>query len=349
MTQKGILLINLGTPEAPTATAVKTYLDEFLMDKNVIPLPFPLRWFLVKKLITPKRSPESAHAYQLVWDKEKGSPLLWISQNLTDEIQKLEPHTRVLLGMRYGNPSIKKAIQTFKKEGIKDIHVVPLYPQYAKATTYSSIENARSILKDEGFDLNRIQWVEWYFDDQRWIQNICASIEPLWNKNQPDYLLCSYHGLPMKAVLPFKKGISQCWHNQRCCSHKDEPWCYRSQCIQSTLAIQKRLNLDSGKIGSSFQSRLGKSRWVQPYTTDVFESLSKKGIKKLMIVCPAFAVDCLETLEEIETQGKEQWMKLGGTEFHMVPALNSNKEWAEALLQILRDQNKLTSTPHFFN
>lgn len=306
----GILLINLGTPDAPTENAVRHYLDEFLSDPYVITLPKFLRDILVQKIILPVRPKKSTHAYSQIWTNA-GSPLLIHSVALKNKLyEKLSGHYCVSLGMRYGNPSIESAVRELQNAACEKIIVLPLFPQYSHAATQSAIDCAMRAFKKLNYS-PLIQIIEQFYQDDFYIQSIAALIGNALEKNQTDFLLLSYHGLPKRKI--------------------DKKRNYQEQCFVTSQRIAEILNLPTQKYQTSFQSRLGFTKWIGPYTDHAIKNLRKKDIKNLSIACPSFVVDCLETLEEINIRLREQWMELGGEQFELIPCLNSNEEWIRAL------------------
>lgn len=324
----GVLLINLGTPDNPGMTAVRRYLAEFLIDKRVITLPAPLRYLLVYGLILPFRKRQSAHAYQTIWTEE-GSPLLVNSQNLTTKLQtRLGAHYKVVLGMRYGNPCLKSALLAL--EPCETITILPLYPQYSSAATGSSIEKILQLLASQNTHPS-IRVIADFHSHPSYINAQAQRIEPYIANH--DYLLFSYHGIPESHLLTTGcKPI--CMTNCPATSVVNKR-CYRAQCQQTTTLIAKILNLAEHQYGTSFQSRLGRTPWIKPYTDDVLTELATQGIKRLAIVCPSFVVDCLETLEEIGIRAQQQWLDRGGESLTLIPCLNDSEPWVHALQTII--------------
>lgn len=312
----GILLINLGTPDAPTVPAVRRYLDEFLSDPYVITLPKLLRDILVKGIILPTRPKKSAHAYQQIWT-DSGSPLLVHSKALKNKLQeKLGGNYQVALGMRYANPTIESAVLELQQSNCGKVIVLPLFPQYSGAATQSAIDCAMRAFAKLNYTPS-MHVIEDFHQDDFYIQAISKMIGDALYKNPSDFLLLSYHGLPQRQID----------------SHKN----YQAQCFTTSLRIAQALGLSSENYATSFQSRLGLAKWIQPYTDNVVKDLRKKGIKKLTVACPSFVADCLETLEEINMRLREQWLELGGESFEMIPCLNAEDEWVESLSRWLKN------------
>lgn len=324
----GLLLTNLGTPDAPDIASVRRYLREFLSDYRVITLPAPLRHLLLYGIILPFRSPRSAHAYQSIWT-EHGSPLLYYSRQLVSELERrLKPHCKVVLGMRYGNPSLKDALAEL--EECEKITVLPLYPQYSSAATGSTIEKILQLLAPRPI-LPSINLMRDFYAHPQFIQAQARLISPF--VNQHDFILFSYHGLPENHLI--KEGCGAICSGE-CPTKKalSSPHCYRFQCFQTTALIAKELGLNPRQYGTSFQSRLGKTPWIKPYTNEILNDLKVRGIKNLAVVCPSFVADCLETLEEIGQQLRDQWLSLGGASLTPIPCLNDNQDWIDAILSM---------------
>ncbi len=342
---KGVLLINLGTPDAPTPQAVRRYLREFLMDPEVIDIPWLARFLLVQGIIAPFRAPKSAHAYQQIW-QTAGSPLLVHSLNLAQALQKkMEATHRVVLGMRYQKPSIFQALQELKNNNVDELIVVPLYPQYALSSTESSILKLKKELLKLKWNVPVKMIRDFYAETgfiNAWVAQIKKKIEivgaglPRPQIETVDHILFSYHGLPERHLTKLKNGGDYCFSHNNCCEQMSEKNrdCYRAQCFATTQAITKILNLTSEKYSISFQSRLGRTPWIKPYTDLVIPALAQKGIKKLAILCPSFVADCLETLEEINIRARDLFLQSGGEEFTFIPCLNNNPEWVDALYSI---------------
>lgn len=329
--KNGVLLINLGTPEAPTVSAVRQYLTEFLLDPYVIALPALARYLLVYGLILPFRPKQSAHAYQQIWT-DQGSPLLVHSIALKNALQeKWGGHTIVALGMRYGNPSINQAVAQLKAANVEKILALPLFPQYAEATNRSAIEATKASLKKNNMTAD-ILFIEDFYTQPAYI-NAYAELIKKHLPAEMDFILFSYHGLPTRQ-LP----AQACPQKKPCLDHSSCPispdqytTCYRAQCFTTTALIAKQLKLTEEKYATVFQSRLGRAKWIGPYTTEHMRHLRNTGVKNLVIVCPSFVSDCLETLEEIGIRLKADWLAAGGEHFTLIPALNANDYWVNAI------------------
>lgn len=325
--KNGFLLINLGTPANPSKAAVRRFLGEFLSDKRVLNLPVILRYLLLYGLILPFRTRRSTRAYQAIWTAE-GSPMLYHCQNLVDKLQeRFGVNTKVALGMRYGKPSIHEALEQLRH--CETITILPLYPQYSSAATGSSIEKVMRLLASQS-QLPSIKLIRDFHSHPSFILAQAELIKPYIANH--DHLLFSYHGLPVHQL---KQGGCQqvCSANCPPTSSLDKD-CYRAQCMQTSNLIALNLNLSSEKYSTSFQSRLGKIPWIQPYTDEILANLIAQGIGKLAIVCPSFVADCLETLEEIGIRLKQQWIQLGGKQLTLIPCLNDSEPWLDAVMDI---------------
>jgi ferrochelatase len=323
----GIILINLGTPENPDKKSIRKYLKEFLSDKRVIDLPFLLRYTLLYAIILPFRTPKVCEAYKSIWNKH-GSPLRYNSEQLLKKVQeKLKNTHKVAFGMRYGTPSIKDALITLKD--CEKITVLPLYPQYSSAATGSSIEYILNEIATLDIIPN-LKIIRDFYDNPTYIK---AQAEIIKKHLKKDYhILFSYHGLPERQL---KKSTcpticETCQINK---NNKSTAGCYRAQCFMTTQLLAKELNLDESNYSIGFQSRLGKTEWIKPYTDKVIEDLAKRGIKNLAIVCPSFIADCLETLEEIGIRAKHDWETLTGGNLQTIPCLNSS----DSLVDLISD------------
>lgn len=304
----GVLLLNLGTPTAPTENAVRDYLHDFLSDPYVITLPKLLRDFLVQKIILPHRPKKTALAYQQIWTSE-GSPLLVNSLALQQALsKKLGDHYYVALGMRYKKPSIEEAITVLREQCCDKIIVLPLFPQFADATTQSALD-----IVEKNIHATDTHIIRDFYKDNFYIDSVVHIIEKTRDKDS-EFLLMSYHGLPKRAS-------------------KKNPLDYRDQCMITSQLIAQKLKLSPENYHVSFQSRLGLAKWIGPYTNQIVKNLRKKNIKRLSVVCPSFVTDCVETLEEINIRLRAQWMSLGGESFEMIPCLNADDYWMNHLSQ----------------
>lgn len=336
----GILLINLGSPDAPTAQKVRPYLRQFLSDPRVLDINPVVRTLILNLFILPFRPAKSAHAYSQIWTKE-GSPLINYGKSLTKKVQSIldqsEPNRySVKLAMRYGNPSIEKAIKEFDKEGIIDITVLPLFPQYASASTGSAVEEVYRV-SSKLWNIPHIKVVDPFYNNDKFISNFAETFTSQTTGKSFDHYLFSYHGLPERHVK--KSDLTQgkfCLQSDNCCSKMtfENQHCYRAQCFETTRLLAEKLNIPKEKWSISFQSRLGSDPWIKPWTDEVIVDLPKKGIKSLAIFSAAFVADCLETLEEIGIRAKEDFIKAGGEGCQLIYSLNDNDSWAETVAEL---------------
>ncbi|WP_276878137.1 ferrochelatase [Chryseobacterium joostei] len=335
MAKKGILLINLGSPRSTAVEDVKEYLDEFLMDERVIDYRWIFRALLVQGIILKTRPAKSAEAYKTVWTDE-GSPLIVITEKIRKKLQKLMD-VPVEIGMRYAEPSIETGIRNLVEKGVTEIVLFPLYPQYAMSTTETVIEKAEEIRKKKFQDV-RINYVQPFYNRDLYTDCLAESIREKLPENF-DALLFSYHGVPERHI--YKTDPTKTCNMNDCCYKDTNPshsFCYRHQCFSTTDRVARKLELPKDKIIVSFQSRLGKDKWIEPYTDHTLETIPQKGIKNLAIVCPAFVSDCLETLEEISVEGKEQFLEAGGETFTYIPCLNDEDRWIEVVRILCEEQ-----------
>jgi ferrochelatase len=323
--------MNLGSPDSTKVSDVKKYLDEFLMDERVIDKPWLFRALLVKGIIVPFRAPKSAEAYRSIWTEE-GSPLLVISRQLRDALQK-EIEEPVTIAMRYGNPSPRAAFDELVKNNpdLEEVIAIPLYPHYAMSSYETAVEYAKEQHAKGGYGF-RLHFIQPYYNHDAYIAALADSIAPHLEEDW-DHILFSYHGVPERHILKGDVTGRHCLKVENCCAVPSaaHEFCYRHQCFATTQLVVEKLNLPFGKWSQSFQSRLGRDPWLQPYTAARLEALPKEGIKKLVVVCPAFVSDCLETLEEIAVEGKEIFLHAGGSHFEMIPCLNVHPLWVRTL------------------
>lgn len=325
--KRGLLLINLGTPSRAELSSVKSYLREFLTDKRVIDLPFLIRYLLVYCFIIPFRSKRSTSAYQAIWTKE-GSPLLHHSKKLEKKVQHaVGLDYKVVLGMRYGECSIVSALDQLKT--CTSITIVPLYPQYSSAANGSSIAEAMRYISTWE-QIPSVTVIRDFFQHPDYIKAQAQIIKQY--QKEPTHILFSYHGIPERQITKHQCP-SICLESCPVLS-KDEQGCYRAQCYQNSRLLAEELQLSEQDYSTAFQSRLGKAPWIKPYLDSKLQDLIAKGIKKLTIVCPSFVTDCLETLEEITLRTKQQWLELGGEELIVIPAMNEDPAWVNALVKI---------------
>ncbi len=327
---KGVLLVNLGSPDSTDPKDVKKYLDEFLMDPRVIDVPYWFRSFLVRGIILNTRPKKSAEAYQRIWWDE-GSPLIVISERLQKKIQE-KTTIPVALAMRYGSMTLKKGLQELVDQGVDEVLTIPLYPQFAMATT-ETIDVKVAELKNQFFQHLKITSLEAFYNKPEYIEVLSKSISEKLENLDYDHLLFSYHGVPERHIRKSDITKSHCKIDGSCCvtDSKAHQFCYRHQCLKTTAMVAAKLKLAPGTFSTSFQSRLGFDPWLQPYTDRTIERMGLKGVKKMAIVTPAFVSDCLETLEEIAMEGEEIFHEAGGKEFTVIPCLNDRDDWVEVL------------------
>jgi ferrochelatase len=327
---KGVLFVNLGSPDSPDPKDVKSYLGEFLMDERVIDVPLWARTLLVKGIILNTRPKASAAAYKKIW-WEEGSPLIVISERLKDKTQK-QVEIPVALAMRYGSMTIKKGLQDLVDKGIEEVFLIPLYPQFAMATTETILVLAEEVRKAH-FPNLKISDLPAFYNNPEYIEVLSNSISRHLIGIEFEYLLFSYHGVPERHIRKSDVTKSHCKIDGNCCitPSKAHQFCYRHQCLEVTRLVAEKLNLKEGTYSTSFQSRLGFDPWLLPYTDRTIERLGKQGIKNMAIVTPAFVSDCLETLEEIAMEGAEIFHEMGGQNFTTIPCLNDDENWVALL------------------
>jgi ferrochelatase len=338
--KRAIVLMNLGSPDSTDVKDVKKYLDQFLMDERVIDKPWLLRALLVKGIIVPLRSPNSAKAYQSIWT-EKGSPLIVISKQQKDALKK-EIQEPVMIAMRYGTPSPKQAYDELigKNPELEEVIVVPMYPHYAMSSYETAVEYAKEQYKKGGYKF-KLTFIKPFYKEENYLHALRESIKPYLDQDY-DQILFSYHGIPERHILKCDPTKKHCLKMDNCCEVPSEAhaYCYRHQCWTTTKEMVKELNIPESKWGFSFQSRLGRDPWLQPYTAARLQELPKEGVKKLLVVCPAFVSDCLETLEEIAEEGKESFLHAGGEKFELIPCLNVHPLWIETMAKWIKEYEK---------
>ncbi|MEX6501747.1 ferrochelatase [Pseudomonas zhanjiangensis] len=329
MTDHALLLVNLGSPASTDVADVRRYLNQFLMDPYVVDLPWPLRRLLVS-LILIKRPAQSAHAYASIWWQE-GSPLVVLSQRLQQAMQRQWTQGPVELAMRYGEPSLETVLTRLAAQGVKRVTLAPLYPQFADSTTTTVIEEARRVLRERRLDL-QMAILPPFYDQPEYLDALVDSAKPYLEQGF-DHLLLSFHGLPERHLHKLDPS-GHCLKGADCCRTAPPAvlaTCYRAQCLRSAEAFAARLGLRPDQWSVSFQSRLGRAKWIEPYTEARLEALAGQGVKKLLVMCPAFVADCIETLEEIGDRGREQFQAAGGETLQLVPCLNDHPSWVAAL------------------
>lgn len=345
---KGVLLINLGTPEGtpgvgPSVKQVRNYLGEFLMDPYVIDIPFPLRWLLVNGIILRTRPAKSAAAYRKVWTKD-GSPLKTHHLQLAKELnEKMGKDFYVEPAMRYGTPSIPTAFAKLKAKGVKEVLILPLYPQYSLSATESSLAACRDWIKSHWPEL-KPKIFSPFFRAPGFIDSFSKITQESLKGFDYEHLLFSFHGLPERHVLKTDHTKNHCLSRPDCCEHRGlspsgEGDCYRAQCFSTAREMAKLIGLKPTDYTVCFQSRLN-NRWIQPHTDVIYKEMAEQGVKRLAVVCPAFVADCLETIEEIGIRASEEFQALGGAELRLVPSLNATPHWVQALGKMVEAELK---------
>ena len=329
--KKGVLIVNLGSPDSPTAKDVKPYLDEFLMDERVIDLPLWARKLIVRGIILKVRPKKSAEAYSKIWWDE-GAPLIVITERLLEKLRAQVPYP-VEMGMRYGNPSIADGIRklTEANPNLEEVFLVPLYPHYAMSSYETVVVKAEEMVK-EHFPQLKMTVQEPFFDEETYLDALVETMRPHL-QDEFDHFLFSYHGVPERHIKKGDPTGCHCLKVENCCEVPSPAHavCYRHQVMETSHKVAAKLGLPREKYTVSFQSRLGPDPWLKPATDDTLEDLGKKGVKNLKVACPAFVADCLETIEEIGMEGKEEFQEAGGGEFTMIPCLNDQDPWVKVL------------------
>jgi ferrochelatase len=340
-----VLLVQLGTPEAPEPRAVRRYLRQFLSDPRVLDVPAPLRWLVLNAFILPRRPRASAAAYRAIWSAD-GSPLAVHSRALAGALAaELGAGFVVELGMRYGEPSLEAALARLRAARAERVRVIPLYPQYAASSTGSAFARVAE-LAGRAWDPPALELVPAFYDDTgflaAWTEVARAPLAGF----SPDHVLFSFHGLPERQIRKSDPTAGHCLSRADCC---DAPGpalarCYRAQCAATAHALAASLGLPPTSWSLSFQSRLGRTPWIRPYTDEALPVLAARGAKRIAVLCPSFVADCLETLEEIGIRGRAQWRDAGGEELLLVPSLNAHPAWVSALAGLVRRADRADST-----
>lgn len=329
---KGVLLVNLGSPDTPNPKDVRRYLDEFLMDERVIDTNVILRNILVRGIILNTRPKKSAEAYQKIWWDE-GSPLIVLSERFHKKVVD-KTDIPVALGMRYGSMSIKEGYQKLADQGVTEVLLVPLYPHYAMSS-FETVEVKAKQVQKKFFPEMTTEVLPAFYNKPDYIKVMADNIRKNIEGFEHDHILFSYHGIPERHILKSDTTGSHCKLDGSCCNKpsKAHATCYRHQCFETTKEIVKELGLKEGTYSNSFQSRLGRDPWLKPYTDFEFERLpQEEGKKKLAVITPAFVSDCLETLEEIAMEGEEQFKEGGGESYKHIPCLNDNDDWVAVMV-----------------
>lgn len=324
MKKSAVLLVNLGTPSEPSEKAVKRYLKEFLWDKKVVGIPRLIWWFILHFVVLRTRPKESAKAYQKIWTDE-GSPLMVNSKKVSEKLQAYIDQRKpgryeVVLGMRYGEPSIKAALMKIKNLAVDDVILLPLYPQFATSSSCTACSATHDAIHALGLEAKPVNTILDYHNNRQYIQALAASVKKHWEQHgQSDCLVMSFHGVPEYTI---KKG---------------DP--YQTHCENTAQLLAQALRLKPDQWRLVYQSRFGRAKWIEPYCVDVLQALPQEGVKNIDVICPGFACDCLETLEEIEMQNKDIFMQAGGESYRYIPALNDDIDHIAALYDVLVNAN----------
>ena len=329
------MLVNLGSPDSPAVGDVRRYLREFLMDCRVLDTPWIIRFLVVHFLILPFRPKKSAAAYREVWLPD-GSPLVVTSKNVRKKLQA-RIDIPIELAMRYQNPPIEQAVDNLLEHGTDEILLIPLFPHYAMSSYESAVEKTRSVLRKKAPAVNLVVQTP-YFDHQDYIQALAASAREMLDRGF-DHLLFSFHGLPERQLKKTAPSGSHCLAANNCCigNHPSHDTCYRAQCFKTAEAFVSTTGIPPEKFSVAFQSRLGRDPWLKPYTDLELSHLAKQGIKRMLVICPAFVSDCLETLEEIGMRAKETFIEAGGESLELIPCMNEHPLWLKTLENMVAD------------
>ncbi len=329
MSKPGVLLVNLGSPDSPSVPDVRKYLREFLMDGRVLDAPWPIRFCVVHFAILPSRPKQSAAAYQKIWLPE-GSPLVVITRRVQAALQA-RLKIPVELAMRYQHPSIPDAVESLRRQDVTELVLIPLFPHYAMSSFETAVERVKEVLKKCAPQMS-LQVAPPYYADPDYLGALVASAAD-YLKQSYDHLLFSFHGLPERHLRKSDPTGRHCLAAKDCCTVASpaHATCYRAQCFKTVGAFVQKTGVPAGKYSIAFQSRLGKDPWLKPYTDFELPRLAKAGVRKLLVMCPAFVADCLETLEEIGMRGRETFREAGGEELTLIPCLNEHPLWIAAL------------------
>jgi ferrochelatase len=342
----GLLLINLGTPNSPRTDDVRAYLEEFLSDPRVLDMAGWRRWLVLHLLILPFRPKASGEAYAKIWT-ERGSPLLFHSQDLATKVQeRLGSSVSVELAMRYGAPSIPDALARLRGAGIDRIVVFPLYPQYSSAATGSSIEKVFRHVAAE-WNTPYLQVVPPFFDHPAFLESCARLARPVIEQSEPERVLFSFHGLPERHCIKSDASGAHCLKREDCCDRivAANRNCYRAQCFATARGLADLLGVPPDQRIVCFQSRLGRTPWIRPYTDEVVVSLAREGVKRAAILSPAFVADCLETLEELGMRAVASFRESGGQALTLVPAVNASDAWVDAVVTLARETSAWLPSP----
>jgi protoporphyrin/coproporphyrin ferrochelatase len=333
--ETGLILMNLGSPDSTAVPDVKRYLNEFLMDKRVIDYPYLFRLLLIKGIIVPRRAEKSAEAYRSIW-WEQGSPLIVLTQQLENAVQH-DLKMPVEIAMRYGQPAQEQAFKNLlaANPDLKEVILLPLYPHYAMSSYETAVEHAKEVHKKYGYQHRfKLTIIPPYYKDPEYINALAESMRP-YVAQDFDHLLFSYHGVPERHIRKGDVTKRHCLQIADCChvASAAHEFCYRHQVHITSELVAEKLGIPKDKWSVSFQSRLGREEWLKPYTAVRLEELPKEGKKRLLVACPAFVSDCLETLEEIAVEGKHTFINAGGDSFTMIPCMNTHPAWVNAIVK----------------
>jgi ferrochelatase len=346
MSKQGVILLNLGSPDSTQVRDVRNYLREFLIDERVLDAPYAIRWFLVNCLILPARPRESAAAYAEVWQDE-GSPLIVTSRKQQAALaSKLD--IPVELGMRYGNPSTPEALKRLLDQGVDDLFIMPMYPHYAMSSYETAVVALMDAARVQKPDL-KTTLLPPFYQDPGYINAMIERARPSLERGDFDKLIFSFHGIPQRHLVKGDPSHQHCLTTHDCCNtcHPAHATCYRHQCAMTVEKFVAAANLPKDKYMITFQSRLGREPWLQPYTDKVLEQLPQEGHKRVKVICPAFTADCLETLEEIAMRGRDSFLESGGEDFEQIPCLNETPAFIDFLANKVKDwQNGAYETAH---
>lgn len=331
MSNQGILLVNLGSPDSPSVPDVRRYLREFLMDGRVLDAPWPIRFLVVHGLILPSRPKQSAEAYAAIWRPE-GSPLILTSRRVQTLLQQ-RVNLPVELGMRYQNPSIEHALEQLCRQGVERCLLIPLFPHFAMSSYETAVERVREVARRRCPSLD-LTVQDPYYQRKDYIAAL-AAVAGDFLANDYDHLLFSFHGIPERHLRKSDPTGTHCLQRPHCCETPSSAHatCYRAQCFATVRSFVQQTQITRYSV--AFQSRLGRDPWLTPYTDREIERLARSGIRRLLVMCPAFVSDCLETLEEIGMRGRSAFLEAGGEAFHLIPCLNEHPAWIEALINMV--------------
>ncbi|MEM8867717.1 MAG: ferrochelatase [Verrucomicrobiota bacterium] len=335
MSKQGVILLNLGSPDSTEVSDVRRYLREFLMDERVLDAPFPIRWFVVNCLILPTRPRESAEAYESIWQDE-GSPLI-----ITSKIQQAalaeKVDVPVELGMRYGNPTTESVLLSLIEQGVDDLFIIPMYPHYAMSSYETAVVSVMSSIREHKPDM-KTTLLPPFYQDPEYIGALIERAKPSIESGEFDKLVFSFHGIPQRHLEKGDPSHEHCLKTHDCCNtcHPAHGTCYRHQCAMTVEKFVAAAGLPKDKYMITFQSRLGRDPWLQPYTDKSLEKLAKEGNKRVKVMCPAFTADCLETLEEIAEEGRDSFLEAGGEDFEQIPCLNEHPSFIDFLANTVK-------------